>query len=167
MDAMTAKRQRKMSKKQEQNVADALGGKLVSNSGAERLSGGGDVRVRADVRAECKVTEKTFYVLKHSDLAKIRKQALWGGLETPIFHIRFAPPRATVQEFVITPGNGVPFMSTDRKRMKLELSELSLALLKDPSGVTLDFGGDRWVLCSWGNYLANRENERAGNQHDL
>jgi hypothetical protein len=165
VDAVTAKRQRKMSQRQERHVAEALGGRTVSNSGAEKHSGGGDVRLRSDLRAECKTTEKTYYVLKHADLVKIRKQAIFGGMETPIFHIRFSPPRAIVQEFVITPGSGAPFLSTDRKRMKLELDGITLALLSNPDGVTLDFDGDKWVLCSWSTYLAKRE-ASAGNSHD-
>lgn len=168
MDAVTSKRQKKMSLRQEKNVAKEIGGSLVAGSGAAKLSGGSDVRKRFDLRVECKVTEKTYYALTHADLRKIRDQALRGGLEQPVFQIRFEIPRGMTVEFAVCPGNGVPLdvnnlMVTDRKRIRLELDTLQRLLLRHPN-VTIHFGIDAWNIRPWPAFIQELE-QRANDQH--
>lgn len=170
MDAVTSKRQKKMSQQQEKNVAKEIGGRTVAGSGAGRTSGGGDVRLRAELRVECKVTEKDHFVLQYSDLRKIRDQAIRGGLEQPVLHIRFAVPRSMVFEYAVSPGNGCPMsvdhlMVTDRKRIRLALTTLQRLLLSNPN-VTLHFGMDAWNIRPWADFLKELEQERADNQHN-
>lgn len=170
MDAVTSKRQKKMSQKQEAGVAEDIGGRTVAGSGAGRTSGGGDVRLRAELRVECKVTEKDYFVLQYSDLRKIRDQAIKGGLEQPVMQVCFAVPRSMTFKYAISPGNGVPLdvnnlMVTDRKRIRLALSNIQRLLLDHPN-VTVHFGNDAWNIRSWTDFLKELEQERANNQHN-
>ncbi len=174
MDAVTSKRQKKMSQQQEKSVANDIGGRLVAGSGAGRTSGGGDVRLRSELRVECKGTEKDYFVLEHSVLKKIRDQAIRGGMEQPVLQIRFAVPRSMVFEYAVSPGNGEPFdtnslMVTDRKRIRFTLVALQRLLLTHPN-VTVHFGnspgGDAWNIRPWAAFLKELEQERANDQHD-
>jgi hypothetical protein len=165
---MIARRQRKMSQQQEEKVASDLGGRTVLNSGAEKFSGGGDVRVRSELRVECKQTEKTFYVLQHSDLLKIWKQAVRAG-ESPVFQVRFNVPRMAMHEFAIVPGHlssETPLFVTDRKRMKLTLTDLTKALLSRTCAPIV-INKDEWTILYWSTYLKNLESARADDQHNL
>lgn len=164
MDAVTARRQKKMSQQQEQKVAEDLGGRTVAGSGAGRTSGGGDVRKRSEIRVECKFTEKNFYVLQLSDLVKIRNQAIMGGVELPVLQIRFMPPRAQAVEFAVEPGSGEDtVLTTDRKRMKLVLSDLQRYLLQGPV-LSVWIANSCWDISYWTTYL--KERERADDQHN-
>lgn len=164
MDAVTSKRQKKMSQRQERQVAKELGGRTVAGSGAGRTSGGGDVRLRSKLRVECKVTEKPYFVLKYSDLQKIRDQAIKGGMEQPIMQIRFAVPRSREVDFAITPSlYDETTISTDRKRLKLILSDLQRRLLEEPH-ITVTIYNSTWDIKYWDAFLL--EQERADNQHN-
>lgn len=166
MDAVTSKRQKKMSQQQERQVAKDLGGRTVAGSGAGRTSGGGDVRLRSEIRVECKVTEKDYFVLQYSDLRKIRDQAIRGGLEQPVMMIRFAVPRAMVFEYAIEPGIGqIGYIGTSRKRIKLELSDLQRMML-DHRSLTLSFDRDSWNIKLWADFLKEFQ-RNADNQHHI
>ena len=166
MDAVTSKRQKKMSQQQEKRVAEDLGGRTVAGSGAGRTSGGGDVRKRFEIRAECKVTEKNYFVLQFTDLQKIWRQAIGGGLERPVMQVRFAVPRALAQEFAITPStHGVVTLSTERKRLRLTLSDLQLKLLDTPV-ITVSINNSVWDIRYWTTFLKELEQERANDQHN-
>lgn len=87
MDARTGRRQKRISRQQEQRVAKSLDGRTQAASGATRLGGGGDVRAPG-MRVECKFTEKISYSLKLSDWEKVRNHAI-KSLEQPIMQIGF------------------------------------------------------------------------------
>jgi len=166
VDAVTSKRQKKMSQQQERQVAKDIGGRTVAGSGAGRTSGGGDVRLRSELRVECKVTEKDYFVLQYADLRKIRDQAIRGGLEMPIFQIRFAIPRSRAFDFAIIPSTSDAIdILTDRKRIKLSLSDLQRRLLCSPH-VTIAFDTSLWDLKYWDTFLDELEKASASNQHN-
>lgn len=168
MDAVTSKRQKKMSQQQERRVAKEIGGRTVAGSGAGRTSGGGDVRARSELRVECKVTEKDYFVLRYEDLRKIRDQAIKGGLEQPVMQIKFAVPRSMVFEYAVCPGDGWPLdidhlMVTDRKRIRLALLTLQRLLLQN-ANVTIRFGIHAWHIRPWADFLKELEKQRASNK---
>jgi hypothetical protein len=152
-----------MSQRQEEKVAEDIGGRTVAGSGAGRTSGGGDVRKRAELRVECKVTEKDYYVLQYVDLDKIRRQAIQGGLEYPVLHLRFAVPRSSTFEYSIEPGcakAGCRVFVTERKRIKLSLAEIQRELLGDSEiGVAFKVGQEYqyWRIRQWPVFLAELE----------
>jgi hypothetical protein len=76
------------SKLQEQRTAKDLGGYAHRGSGASDF-GKSDARKPLDVRAECKTTTASSYILKLSDWEKIQGEALRGGLEAPVMQIEF------------------------------------------------------------------------------
>jgi len=82
------KKRKKISTLQERRATDALGMHMMPASGAT-LHGGGDGRLAKQLRLECKYTDKSEYILKLSDIVKLRNQAIKGGLELPIFQIDF------------------------------------------------------------------------------
>lgn len=88
MDARTGRRQKRISKRQEEKTAADLGGRTQANSGATRMGGGGDVRVTGKLRIECKFTESPTFVLKLAELEKLRKQAN-SAAEIPVFQFEF------------------------------------------------------------------------------
>ncbi len=163
MDAVTSKRQKKMSQAQEQKVAKDIGGRTVAGSGAGRTSGGGDVRKRAELRVECKVTEKDYFVLQFSDLDKIRRQAISGGLEYPVLHLRFAVPRSMVVEYAVEPGcqqAGCRVFVTDRKRIRISLADIQRELLHSSEiGVGFKIGQEYqyWRIRHWPVFLDELE----------
>lgn len=165
MDAVTSKRQKKMSQRQERQVAQDIGGRTVAGSGAGRTSGGSDVRKRGEFRVECKVTEKPYFILTYVDLCKIRDQAIKGGLEMPVFQIRFAIPRSRAYDFAVIPSEfDEVAISTDRKRLKLELSDLQRRLLCEPI-VTIAINKSLWDIKYWDTFLDELEKHSANNQH--
>lgn len=72
-------------------MAEELNGRVQVASGATRFEKG-DVRVRGNVRAECKTTSKSSYTLKLAELKKIQNEAISGGLEVPVMQIEFQGP---------------------------------------------------------------------------
>lgn len=167
MDAVTSKRQKKMSQRQEEKVAEDIGGRLVAGSGAGRTSGGGDVRRRAELRVECKVTEKDYFVLQYSDLDKIRRQAIAGGLEHPVLHLRFAVPRSMVVEYAVEPSSSPHGQGQancchicDRKRFRLSLAQLQRDILNfGETYVAFRIGQtyQYWRIRPWPTFLAELE----------
>ena len=83
---MTPKTRRRASKKQEQKLAERLGGRAQPGSGA--VPGcKGDVRVPGRLCGEAKYTTKKTYRLALADLLKIQCECQ--GLEKPVFIIEF------------------------------------------------------------------------------
>jgi hypothetical protein len=89
MDKRTSRYQKKISQRQEKIAAKDVGGRVQAGSGNARLGGGADVRKQGDLRVECKYTSKTSYSIKLSELRKLKKQALMGGLEEPVLQFAF------------------------------------------------------------------------------
>lgn len=169
MDAVTSKRQKKMSQRQEARVAEDIGGRTVAGSGAGRTSGGGDVRKRYVIRAECKVTEKDYFVIQFTDLMKIQTQAIKGGLERPVMQVKFAVPRSQTFEYAIEPGTRLPVSFKGRKRIKVKLSDLQVKLLNNEAvGLEFEFGAVSlfWKVRLWTTFLNELEQERADDQHN-
>ena len=107
MDARTSHRQKRISRKQEQDVADDLGGRTQPASGGTRHGGGSDVRAEDHV-VECKYTDKKQYTLKHSDLQKIARTGLQRGLATPVMAIDFpnsVNPRGLPERYAVLRWN--------------------------------------------------------------
>lgn len=97
------KRIKKISKRQEELVAEELGASTQANSGATK-HGGADVRDLGVLRIECKFTEKKSYSLKLSELEKVRLQAIKGGLEEPVMQINFRDIRTgSDKRFAVIP----------------------------------------------------------------
>jgi hypothetical protein len=97
-----SRRQKRISKRQENQAAADLGGRTQANSGATRLGGGADVRVLGSARIECKFTSKSFYVLTYDDLEKLRVQAV-KSLETPVFQIAFQDNLGRFDKYAVIP----------------------------------------------------------------
>ncbi len=73
---------------QERRAAVDMGGRVQPGSGAPDFYKG-DVRAPGDIRVECKTTGSKSYVLKLSELEKIRGEALMGGEESFAMQIEF------------------------------------------------------------------------------
>lgn len=102
MDARSAKHAKRISKQQEKQAAEDLGGRVQAASGALRLGGGADVRLHGKVRLECKVTEKSSYTLKLTELEKLRKQAI-KTLELPVLQFAFRHPSGKLNRYAVIP----------------------------------------------------------------
>lgn len=83
MDAKESSKIKRISRQQEKRAANDIGGKTQAASGATKF-GGADVRVQGKYRVECKFTNKSSYILKLTELEKLKKQAN-ASLEYPIF----------------------------------------------------------------------------------
>jgi hypothetical protein len=135
MDKFRSHRQKRLSKKQEEATAKDLGGWTTAGSGAAKFSGGGDVRKQGEMRAECKYTEKPFFLLKLDELTKIQLEAVRGGLESPVLRIDFVNPRSSASEaYAVIPTSSdrrdQVLHTTDRKRVRLEKDALQKHLLE-------------------------------------
>ncbi len=132
MDNRTGRRQKRLSKQQEEKTAAELGGRTQANSGATRMGGGGDVRIQGKYRIECKFTEGPRYTLKLSDLEKLKKQAN-AVAEVPIFQFQFrSKGRSWGQAYAVQFGSNdipawLPFKSFETYAKQVVLSELDLA----------------------------------------
>lgn len=96
------KRIKKASMQQEQQSAEALGGRRVSGSGA-RPGHKGDGRVPGRFRIENKFTTAASFSVKHSELRKIRAEC--EGLEVPVFDVQFKEKVTlrTIDNWVLVP----------------------------------------------------------------
>lgn len=122
------KRRRKLSNKQEQIATKELGLKMSPASGAT-MFGGGDGRLAGQIRLECKFTEADFYTLKLEELLKLRKQAIKGGLEQPIFQVEFKGNYNHKAKYAIVPSEdycdpGLIWERTNNKQIKLVAQDL-------------------------------------------
>ena len=75
-------------KKQEERIAEEVGGRAQPASGA-RWHSKGDVRAAGRLRVEAKHTSKPSYTLKLKDLLKIRQEAVSGGMESWAMQVEF------------------------------------------------------------------------------
>lgn len=161
MDARTSKRQKKISSKQEQRMAEDLGGRVMPASGA-MANAKSDVRAFGVVRAEAKYTAKESYSLKLADLDKIINEA---GLESAVLQLCFVDrsnrPLAT---FAIFPAKS-PFVAIKaelqsfKKSMLIGRDRMSLWLMKKPVHLVFsDFDKNRWFrVMDWKDYLTMME----------
>lgn len=85
-------RGQRLSRSQENRVAEDLGGRAQPASGATRFNKG-DVRVMGEIHAECKVTERPSYRLSLSDIKKLKMESLLKGAEGWVFQIDFIQPQ--------------------------------------------------------------------------
>lgn len=163
MDARTGRRQKRISKKQEQRAAEDIGGRTQAASGATRLGGGADVR-GSSLRIECKYTEKTVYSLKLEDLEKLRQQAL-KTLEAPVFQVCFVS-RTEKDLYAI-----IPWVSTRTAGCTFESAGKSMRLIQDlmkhqlitrKVRICLDFQkmGKKFELLRWSDFLKDLQGEQ-------
>jgi len=82
----TFKKQKQLSRKQEIDLAEDLGGKVQLNSGAT-VGGKGDVRVKGEFRVEAKFTAADSFKLNIHELSKIAEEC--EGSEKPLFVVDF------------------------------------------------------------------------------
>lgn len=82
----TFKKQKQLSRKQEIDLAEDLGGKVQLNSGAT-VGSKGDVRVKGEYRVEAKFTAANSYKLDLDELYKIASEC--EGKEKPLFIVDF------------------------------------------------------------------------------
>ncbi len=80
------KQNKRLSRKQEIDLAEDLGGKVQLNSGAV-VGSKGDVRVKGEYRVEAKFTAANSYKLDLDELYKIASEC--EGLEKPLFVVDF------------------------------------------------------------------------------
>jgi len=85
---MKTKAQRR-SRKQEQRIAEEIGGRTQPGSGNTWHSKS-DVRAILDLRIEAKYTDQDYYILKRADLFELEDAALRGGLEDWAMQVDFS-----------------------------------------------------------------------------
>lgn len=170
MDARTGRRQKRISKKQEQKIATDLGGRTMAGSGNTRMGGGGDVRA-GKLRVECKYTERTTYSLKYDELEKIRLHAA-EVLESPVLQFAFRSRAGKMDYYAVIPWNAqsdwrTPYiLDTTAKSMLLPQDYLRGCLIREGQRVQVVFRKDAWArlfeVLTWEQYLErNREDTDA------
>jgi hypothetical protein len=154
------RRQKRISKRQENQAAADLGGRTQANSGATRMGGGADVRVPGHTRLECKYTEKSFYVLKWADLEKLRVQAIQ-VIEEPVFQIAFQDRLGRFDRYAIITLHTAP----DRHYERLDVQGNSIRIHQ--SYMQANLGGARhrikfgrhvreFEIITWNEFLERR-----------
>lgn len=99
---------------------------MQANSGATRLGGGGDVRVRGQMRVECKYTESCSYVLKLGELLKLRDQAI-KALEEPVLQFEFRGASGAVYfKYAVVPAQGEGDVHLTRLTRQMSFHEIDL-----------------------------------------
>jgi len=100
--APPSKKLRKRARRTEIEIAEDIGGKAQKNSGALPWAKG-DVRKKGEHRIEAKTTTRKQYVLKRSELDKIRSECGYG--EKPTFIVTFINPETHRKEdqWALTP----------------------------------------------------------------
>jgi len=162
MNAQRSRRQKKISKKQENAVAKELGGKTQAASGAVKLGGGADVRVRhysADglmtnsFRIECKYTEKSAYSLKKADLRKLVIQAS-RTFEQPVMQVAFVDTLGRRDEFAIIKTTWGNTSIIDAKSVNLIKDQLDQILLTHKE-YRIRFAGEPegWAIKHWSEFI--------------
>lgn len=76
------------SRLQETRIAKDIGGRRQKASGATDFAKG-DVRKQGEIRVEAKTTGARTFILKLSDVSKIREEALLGGAEDWAMQVEF------------------------------------------------------------------------------
>lgn len=165
MDARTGRRQKRISKRQERQVATDLKGRTQANSGATRLGGGADVRVLGDTRVECKYTENAQYVLRLLELEKLNKQAIQ-SLEEPVLQFAFCDRSGRFDRYAVVKWQGKDAPGTEWGHARMQITvhpdEVATALLNGRIQVCfVDKKGLYWKyeIMRWEDYLAKRESD--------
>lgn len=96
-------RAKKRSQLQESRIAMDLGGNVQPNSGATDFAKG-DVRVQGELGVEAKHTSAKSFVLKLSDIQKIRAEALTRG-ESWIMQVEFVGQSGMSQKVAVLDWN--------------------------------------------------------------
>lgn len=164
------RKRKKYSQRQEKKAAKDLGAKVEANSGATKF-GGADARLVDKLRIECKFTDQASYSLHLEDLDKLRKQAIMGGLEDPVFQLEFKKHKLSL---AIVPfeeqWNVAPFSGTARKSLTIRVSEVkSLLALQEKPGdaiqrigfwengtISLDVKPRQFLVFLWDDYVNKR-----------
>lgn len=102
--AAKPKRRQQISRKQEEKLAESLGGQRHYGSG-NKTGYEGDVRVTGKYRVECKYTSKKSRVLSRSEIGKLRSECSLG--EAPMINIQFRNPEtlAVEEDWICVPRN--------------------------------------------------------------
>jgi Holliday junction resolvase len=121
---------RDFSSAQEKKLAEDLDGKLTPNSGGLRTSASwkSDLYTEEE-KIEAKITKKDYYVLKFSDLEKLREYAAKHRGRTPVFIFEFFGKEAYVVTFCTQFPENIEVIETTAKSIKLyreDLYKLSL-----------------------------------------
>lgn len=95
------------SRKQEQELADRIGGDTTPASGAKHIKG--DVRLQRVVRLECKTTTKKSFSVTREMLDKIQNAACGAG-EIPAFVVEFLDGTRSAGEFVVLPSYALDYL---------------------------------------------------------
>lgn len=164
------RKRKKYSQRQEKRAADDLGAKVEANSGATKF-GGADGRLVGKIRIECKFTEQSTYSLQLEDLDKLRKQAIIGGLEDPVFQLEFKRQKLIVAIVPYEPEwHVIPSTGTGKKSISIRVAELrSLIGLQQKPGdaimrigfwedgvIDLDIKPRQFLVFLWDDYLTKR-----------
>lgn len=91
----TPKRIRQISRKQEEKLAESMGGERHYGSG-NKAGYEGDVRVRGKYRIEAKLTMSRSRALTRAEISKIRSECGFG--EVPVIAIQFRNPETMAVE---------------------------------------------------------------------
>lgn len=92
------------SRLQENRIAKDIGGRRQKASGATDFAKG-DVRKQGDIRVEAKTTGARTFILKLSDVNKIREEALLGGAEEWAMQVEFQGQMGANRKFAIIDWN--------------------------------------------------------------
>lgn len=115
MDARISRQQKRISRRQEQRMARDIGGRTQPASGA-LPNAKGDVRAMDFMRGEAKFTAKDHYILKKSDLDKIKEEA---GLEKSVLQLAFiGRDNKPTHLFAIYPIEGTSPISSGDTRLQ-------------------------------------------------
>lgn len=155
MDAARSSRQKSISARQEERVANETGGRVQAASGATK-HGGADV-IAPGYRFECKYTEKTSYTIQALDLRKLRGHAQ-RCLEQPVFQLDFVDRLGTHASFAfVQHGGGTPGMIVGKKSLSITMDGI-LRTLSRGDKFTIKFQGepDCWICMHWQDFLKNR-----------
>lgn len=101
---------RKISDRQEKKNARAFGARRTISSGSTPFDKG-DVKIRGELRMECKSTESASYGLKRAELEQLASQAK--DDEIPVFVIEFRGDRPT--EYAVIPKDWLLQLFNNRK----------------------------------------------------
>ena len=172
----------RQSKLQERRTARDVGGRVQPASGATPFAKG-DVRKMGDIRIECKTTSGQSYVLKKSDLVKIRREAA-SALEEWAFVIQFQKQSGIGRKLVVCDyrtlydrwaqttskkeqdGLKTPLSSTPKKHMTIYPAYvLSLLDITGAFAMQLIFresdGESLYGLTTWETFQELREKDHA------
>jgi hypothetical protein len=169
MDARTSKKQKRLSARQEQRMAEDLGGRTQPASGAMK-NAKGDVRAMGVVRGEAKYTAKDTFSLKLTDLEKIVGEA---GLERAVLQLCFVDrSNRPIGSFAISPLSHEEVVMLKAKDLLCDAPAKSFLVRRDRMLVTvlhnkkigIKFKSEPpqyFGLENWSSYIASMEDADA------